>query len=77
VQLGGAPDRHTGLALSLVALLHGTAALLHSSDVHKKISRDFRRACTSACQSLIRTASPGHLRAKPSSPPRGRRLHYR
>jgi AcrR family transcriptional regulator len=77
VQLGGAPDRHTRLALSLVALLHGTAALLQSSDVHKKISRDFRLACTSACQSLILTASPSHRRAKASSLPRRKRLHYR
>jgi AcrR family transcriptional regulator len=57
-QLGGAPDRHAHLALSLVALLHGTAMLLHSSGVHKKISRDFRHACISACQSLIHAASP-------------------
>jgi AcrR family transcriptional regulator len=77
VQLGGAPDRHTRLALSLVALLHGTAGLLHSSDVHKKISRDFRHACMSACQSLIRTASPSHNRVKTSSPPQRKPLHYR
>jgi AcrR family transcriptional regulator len=57
-KLGGAPDRHAHLALSLVALLHGTATLLHSSGVHKKISRDFRHACISACQSLIHAASP-------------------
>jgi AcrR family transcriptional regulator len=69
-QLGGAPKRHTRLALSLVALLHGTAALLHSSDVHKKISRDFRHACISACQSLIHAASSPPARAKHSSPPR-------
>jgi AcrR family transcriptional regulator len=69
-QLGGGPERHTRLALSLVALLHGTAALLHSSDVHKKISRDFRHACISACQSLIHAASSHPARAKRSSPPR-------
>ena len=57
-KLGGAPDRHEHLALSLVALLHGTATLLHSSGVHRKISRDFRHACISACQSLIHAASP-------------------
>ncbi len=68
--LGGAPERHTRLALSLVALLHGTAALLHSSDVHKKISRDFRHACISACQSLIHAASSHAARPKRSSPPR-------
>jgi AcrR family transcriptional regulator len=56
-QLGGKPKQHTPLALALVALLHGTATLLHSVDVHKKISRDFRRACVSACDALIRCAS--------------------
>jgi AcrR family transcriptional regulator len=56
-QLGGAPDRHTRLALSLVALLHGTATLLHSSDAHKKIARDFRDTCISACRVLIDAAS--------------------
>jgi len=76
-QLGGAPERHTRLALSLVALLHGTAALLHSSDVHKKISRDFRHACISACQSLIHAASPHPARAKRSSPAGRKSLHYR
>jgi len=76
-QLGGAPGRHTRLALSLVALLHGTATLLHSSDVHKKISRDFRHACISACQSLVHAASSHPARAKRSSPPGRKSRHYR
>jgi len=57
-QFGGQPDEHTPVALALVALLHGTATLLHSVDIHKKISRDFRSACISACGALIRAASP-------------------
>jgi AcrR family transcriptional regulator len=76
-QLGGAPEHHTRLALSLVALLHGTAALLHSSGVHKKVSRDFRHACISACQSLIHAASSHAVRPKHSSPPSPKPLHYR
>src|SRR2546429_9864090 len=40
------PDEHTPVALALVALLHGTATLLHSVDIHKKISRDFSIAGT-------------------------------
>ena len=76
-QLGGAPDRHTSLALSLVALLHGTATLLHSSNVHKKISRDFRRACIFACTALIHAASLKPLPSKRSSLPRPKRLHNR
>ena len=63
-QLGGKPDQHTPVALALVALLHGTATLLHSADSHKKISRDFRRACLSACESLIRAASAQSAHSK-------------
>jgi AcrR family transcriptional regulator len=56
-QLGGKPAQHTPLALALVALLHGTATLLHSANIHQRISRDFRRACISACEALILAAS--------------------
>ena len=63
-QLGGRPDQHTPLALALVALLHGTATLLHSVDIHKKISRDFRRACISACEALLYAASTKAARSK-------------
>ena len=62
-EFGGKPDQHTPVALALVALLHGTSTLLHSVDVHKKISRDFRSACISACEALIQAAS-----AKTASP---------
>ena len=76
-QLGGTPDHHAHLALSLVAMLHGTAALLHSSGVHKKISRDFRHACISACQSLIHAASCHPARLKRTSPSHRQPLDYR
>ncbi|HEY6267972.1 MAG TPA: helix-turn-helix domain-containing protein [Candidatus Acidoferrum sp.] len=56
-QLGGKTAQHTALALALVALLHGTATLLHSANIHQRISRDFRRACVSACEALILAAS--------------------
>jgi len=52
-QLGGTRAEHTQLALALVALLHGTATLLHAEDIHEKISRDFRHSCISACETLI------------------------
>jgi len=65
MQLGGEPDRHTRLALALVALLHGTATLLHSVDIHKKSSRDFRHACISACEALIHAARSGRLSHRP------------
>jgi hypothetical protein len=63
-QLGGKPDQQTPIALALVALLHGTAALLHSVNLHKKISRDFRRACISACEALIHAACAKAARSK-------------
>src|SRR6266436_7193953 len=63
-QLGGKPDQRTPLALALVALLHGTATLLHSVDTHKRISRDFRLACISACEALIYAASTKAARSK-------------
>jgi hypothetical protein len=59
-QLGGKPRRHTPLALALVSLLHGTATLLHSADSHQRIYHDFRRACITACDTLINgTATSG------------------
>jgi AcrR family transcriptional regulator len=66
-QLGGEPDEHTQLALSLVALLHGTATLLLSANAEEKISRDFRRACIDACEALIHAASEGAARGKRAS----------
>jgi AcrR family transcriptional regulator len=71
-QLGGTPGRHTSLALSLVALLHGTAGLLHSSNAHKKIFHEFRRACISACTALILAASSESPRSRRSSHRTGR-----
>ena len=65
MQLGGEPDQHTRLALALVALLHGTATLLHSVDIHKKLARDFRHACISACEALIHAARSGRLSHRP------------
>ncbi len=63
-QLGGKPNQYTPVALALVALLHGTATLLHSVDIHKKLSRDFRRACISACEALIQPTSAKAARLK-------------
>jgi AcrR family transcriptional regulator len=56
-QLGGQADHHMPIALALVALLHGTATLLHSVNIHKKISHDFRHACISACEALIQSSA--------------------
>jgi len=77
VQLGGAPGHHTHLALSLVALVNGTATLMHSSNAHKKIHRDFRHACISACAALVHAAALKPPRPKRSSPPRPNPVHNR
>jgi hypothetical protein len=66
-RLGGIPADHTRLALALVALLHGTATLLHAEDVHEKISRDFRHSCISACETLIEAQARRTVRLKRSS----------
>jgi len=58
-QLGGGSNHHTRLALALVALLHGTATLLLSTDSRERNCREFRRACLAACEALIRAASAG------------------
>jgi AcrR family transcriptional regulator len=68
-QLGGAPHRHMRLALALIALVNGTATLLHSSNAQTKIHREFRRACISACAALIHCASQDRSRPKRSFPP--------
>jgi len=73
-QLGGQPDQYTDVALALVALLHGTATLLHSADSHKRISRNFRNACISACESLILAASLKAARSHRLSRPHGQPL---
>jgi AcrR family transcriptional regulator len=52
-QLGGTPDQHTQLALALVALVHGTALLLLGAKAPRETSKEVRRACIEACESLI------------------------
>jgi AcrR family transcriptional regulator len=54
-ELGGKRNDHTSLALAIVALLNGTATLLHAADIHDKIYLHFRQACLAACETLIRT----------------------
>jgi AcrR family transcriptional regulator len=66
-QLGGEPNRHTRLALALVAVLHGTATLLLSANAEEKIFSDFRQACMAACGALMHAASAGAARGKPAS----------
>jgi AcrR family transcriptional regulator len=76
-QLGGARGRHTRLALSLIALVNGTATLLHSSNVETKIHREFRHACIAACATLIHCAPQDGSHPKRSSPRSGTGRHNR
>ncbi len=66
-QLGGPPEDHTYRALALVALLHGTATMLQTEEVHPKVSRVLRDACLSACDSLIQASFRAPARERGTS----------
>ena len=55
-RLGGTPEEHAGLAMSLGALVHGTATMLLTSGVDEEVSRDLQRICAEGCQALIEHA---------------------
>jgi AcrR family transcriptional regulator len=67
-ELGGKGNDHLSLALAIVALLNGTATLLHAEDIQDKIYRHVRRACLAACETLIDASR------KKNHPRRGRRI---
>jgi AcrR family transcriptional regulator len=60
-QLGGEPDDHAKLAISLVALVHGTAMILHAEDIEEKTAREVRAACLEACDVLIQSGKLGRI----------------
>ena len=67
-RLGGTVEQHAGLALALAALLHGTATLLLTKGAPERISRELRRACVAAFETLVdcgrgRTFHPDHRHA--------------
>jgi len=55
-RIGGAPGDHSGLALSLAALAHGTATLLLTRGISARVSRDLRHACLTAFENLVACA---------------------
>lgn len=55
-RLGGSPEDHAELAMSLGALVHGTATMLLTDGVDKKVSRDLQRICAEGCEALIEHA---------------------
>jgi AcrR family transcriptional regulator len=55
-QLGGAPERHTRLALAIWATLHGTAMLLLSKAIPEGHGEELRVACRAAVKALMQGA---------------------
>ena len=53
-QLGGDPDRHTHLVLSLWAMLHGTATLLIGKTILPQHAAEMREACRTSVEILLR-----------------------
>lgn len=60
-ELGGKGNDHLSLALAIVALLIGAAALLPSKDIHDRIYKRFRQACLAACETLIGASQAKNL----------------
>lgn len=52
-RLGGSPEQYADLAMSLGALVHGTATMLLADGVDNKVSRDLQRICAEGCEALI------------------------
>lgn len=63
-RLGGTPEEHAELAMSLGALVHGTATMLLANGVDRKVSRDLRRICAEGCGALIDHAE--HAGSRPA-----------
>lgn len=55
--LGGTPEDHTGLVLSLWALIHGTATLLISRAVSGDYAVELRSVFPASVETLVRTAA--------------------
>lgn len=51
--IGGSPEEHAQLALTLVFQLHGTAMVLQAEGVKPQVSRRLQELCLNACQALI------------------------
>jgi AcrR family transcriptional regulator len=55
-QLGGSPESHFPLIVTLWALLHGTASLLISRVMEADLERELRQECRKTVRVLIQTA---------------------
>lgn len=58
--LGGQPADHSRLAMSLIALVHGTAILLLSEGVEERVANEVEEATLYACRRLIEGARGGY-----------------
>jgi AcrR family transcriptional regulator len=61
-ELGGTPEAYAKLALSLGAIVHGTAMMLLADGVHESVTRELRAACHEACEALIHSESPRSMK---------------
>jgi AcrR family transcriptional regulator len=64
-QLGGAAESHIPLAITLWALVHGTASLLISQAVEPGMEADLRAGCRKTVELLLREAMQAASQAKP------------
>jgi AcrR family transcriptional regulator len=64
-RLGGTPNHHARLALSLAALVHGTATLLLTRGVAESVSRELMIACMEAYEAVIEHAAAKSGKSRP------------
>jgi AcrR family transcriptional regulator len=66
-QLGGPPERHIPLVITLWALMHGMASLLISRAIESALEAELREQCRRAARALIRDAAqkPGRRQQDP------------
>jgi AcrR family transcriptional regulator len=57
--LGGSPEDHLGIALSLVALINGAAFMVASEGLHEELLADLESACRRGIRRLIATEGNG------------------
>jgi AcrR family transcriptional regulator len=62
--LGGAPEDHLGVALSLVALINGAAFMVASEGLNEELLSELETACREAIRRLIRAEHNGSGREK-------------
>lgn len=55
-ELGGRPEDHADLGLTLIFLVHGTAMVLQGEEVKPLVSKRLRKLCLDGCEALIESA---------------------